>query len=627
MLSYVATKWLALPAALIAASVGAQDLCVDRDLGSHTTDQPMSNYVERITDLQDVDCFLSCSSISYLPQVSAGTAFFEGNGYYEYEDVVGRGNCGVSFGFAGTGYVDIVLGGYFEDFHLTCDCGSNSDVAQTPTNQGGGDSPYCVDIDLGTHTAVFPEHQYKAEITGLEDIECTLSCSDISVVPNVEIFSEGCTGNSCVSSSETINDCGDTKSISGPGKVVVSTGGFFRDLRVQCTCSSITPTSTETSALSPLPNSPASPSPMAPPVTTNPPTALVFDAARDDPNWPGQVLKVGTTNRVMLNIQYDDYPEEISWTLEEYFGNETYDLLFENVTTTALTPMREKKIDAFNWTNDTHWAVVDTFVGTTMEASQLISYPQLGLSSNSLYRLTIQDIAMDGICCNWGAKGWITVTSGDGVLWSLAGDLISREPVVIGLAVNSDGIVVAISENKDTIPSEDGAANPASSPMVLAPTATKQPTTGHSVSVDINPPMEPQSPMPTTQPTLRPTTPQPSPNPTPGPTPSPTTSQPLGSNICLSATRADLDVQVTMTSFVMTTTQFSIDNVQSLVTCQLTDCQNNDSSASIYMIPDGELTFGCDTPVSVPVSNESVQVLVTATLGDGEDILVECICS
>ena len=114
---------------------------------------------------------------------------------------------------------------------------------------------------------------------------------------------------------------------------------------------------------------------------------------------------------------------------------------------------------------------------------------------------------MDGICCGYGAKGWVTITSGDGVLSSLAGDLIRNEPVVVGLEVDANGTVAAAASEKSDQGNE--VASPTATPTTQT-TATTNAGSTSSFSVNINPVPTSPTPIPTTPlPIPMPTTPEP----------------------------------------------------------------------------------------------------------------------
>lgn len=315
-------------------------------------------------------------------------------------------------------------------------------------NLGGADAPFCVDIDLGTHTSDFPVHEYTAEIKDLRDIECTLSCNHLSYVPSVEVWSESCVGGSCTSYAEEVSDCGVTKSIGGPGKVVVKTGGFFEGFRLRCTCSSSGSPAATTDPPTPIP---------ATSTGTEDTEPSLFDAARDDPNWPGQTLKPGTKGRLIINVQYDDYPQEIHWTFEECNGTtRPFDNDNNVATETAVVAKENTTLASSNdsFVEGESWVIVEEFVGDESmgDESQLVSYPQAGLSSDIYYRFTIADHGPngDGICCNWGAKGWVAITGGDeGVLWTLAGDRIGQTPFVVMFYVDENSTVRAYADDEE----------------------------------------------------------------------------------------------------------------------------------------------------------------------------------
>jgi len=196
---------------------------------------------------------------------------------------------------------------------------------------------------------------------------------------------------------------------------------------------------------------------------------LSFDAERDDPNWPGETPKPGSSNRLVVNIQYDDYPAEIDWKFEEYGSNGTAAINGSMVEEATPSPSNQSDIDnstkvpssdtdteqeisgatandfvsmmaAYGSTigrtslrDAATWIVMEDYVGADSvgDESRLVSYPIVGLSLETSYRFTIVDIGPDGgdgICCEWGAKGWVTITDGSGVLWELAGDNINNAP-------------------------------------------------------------------------------------------------------------------------------------------------------------------------------------------------------
>ncbi|CAB9527632.1 expressed unknown protein [Seminavis robusta] len=143
------------------------------------------------------------------------------------------------------------------------------------------------------------------------------------------------------------------------------------------------------------------------------------------------------------------YPEEIHWEFEEYNGTVggTETSPFFNGTGQSSVAMTGTFVG--NNLTQENWVVLDEFVGerdgNDETRSELVSHIQIGLTSDTYYRFVIVDYGPDGdgtgICCEYGAKGWVTINGGNGVLWALAGDEISLETTVATFYVDGDGTV------------------------------------------------------------------------------------------------------------------------------------------------------------------------------------------
>lgn len=174
-------------------------------------------------------------------------------------------------------------------------------------------------------------------------------------------------------------------------------------------------------------------------------TTRMFDPSEMDPNWPGLYPKpmadLASSGVLIINVQHDDYPEELDWSFSEMIPyDETID---SNVTTSTSVSRKSDLLEG-------EWSVVGQggdIVG------QLVSYSQTDLKPETWYDFDLTDSMGDGICCTHG-RGWITITTtsinrsnstDDQVIWSLSGDGFTSSAQV-HLFVDEDGQVSAAEE-------------------------------------------------------------------------------------------------------------------------------------------------------------------------------------
>lgn len=128
---------------------------------------------------------------------------------------------------------------------------------------------------------------------------------------------------------------------------------------------------------------------------------ISFNPEFEDPNWPGRVLKPGTMNRLVINVQYDEYPFEIDWSFSQLVNVTTWDV---NTPVTATPPTNfvlvVRSTAGFNKTFSGSSFVLDQFVGANHvhSTSFFESYIQVNLLPNTFYTFSISDTGGDGIC-------------------------------------------------------------------------------------------------------------------------------------------------------------------------------------------------------------------------------------
>ncbi|CAB9501410.1 LRR receptor-like serine threonine-protein kinase [Seminavis robusta] len=97
---------------------------------------------------------------------------------------------------------------------------------------------------------------------------------------------------------------------------------------------------------------------------------FAFDPEVDDPDWPGPFA--ASSNSVVINIRYDNYPDETVWLLEELESNST------------------------------SWAVVEECDGCGAGNPRMLeSFPISNLTAGRPYRFTLRDEASDGVVEFW----------------------------------------------------------------------------------------------------------------------------------------------------------------------------------------------------------------------------------
>ena len=138
-----------------------------------------------------------------------------------------------------------------------------------------------------------------------------------------------------------------------------------------------------------------------------------FNPAESDGEWPGVFpTPINSLNVITINIRTDRFPEETSWQWSRHTGPE-------------------------------FWVPEDS--GFFAKTNSLHSYEK-DVQSGELYRLSIEDMLGDGICCLFG-RGWFTITNATessefpngSVIWSKSGDEFEDYLEVV-IWVNDDGM-------------------------------------------------------------------------------------------------------------------------------------------------------------------------------------------
>ena len=158
----------------------------------------------------------------------------------------------------------------------------------------------------------------------------------------------------------------------------------------------------------------------------------------NETQWPG---KFPTTEKgsLVINVDLDDNPEEISWTLETEFNK-------DNV-------LSEQQDSA------EPWVLVDTWDGTNSAAGTLNS-TEFSQLTHGWYRLFIEDIMGNGLCCENANEfnnntGYVTVTGplkatrDLGLVWGSNGQF--QTGTGVGFYIDDQGYIshVKFLTNKD----------------------------------------------------------------------------------------------------------------------------------------------------------------------------------
>lgn len=174
-----------------------------------------------------------------------------------------------------------------------------------------------------------------------------------------------------------------------------------------------------------------------------------------DPLFPGSFADTNSNNSVAINIRYDNFPEETSWSwtkipdgpTDETSGTlgQTYDDEMEQ----AVSPLPPGS------------------------PHQLQTFQQA--VEPGLYHFHVNDAAADGTCCVWG-WGFMTITDASSVLWQSTGDQFTST-LDAYLWVNGNGEAKAVDHIKgvgyvlvteeDKIRSANGTAASASIELVV----------------------------------------------------------------------------------------------------------------------------------------------------------------
>ncbi|CAB9504569.1 Transmembrane protease serine [Seminavis robusta] len=141
-----------------------------------------------------------------------------------------------------------------------------------------------------------------------------------------------------------------------------------------------------------------------------------------DQAWPGPVpLQLGGLN---INIKFDRYPAENTWTFAKRNGNSA------------------------------NFNVIESFDGATLGKSNDMVSTQLGTIDEGWYRLVIEDVGADGFCCNF-RRGWASITGyilstrKSGLVWGTNGEIGSS--ITVYLEMNAEGYIKKITDDLSTI--------------------------------------------------------------------------------------------------------------------------------------------------------------------------------
>lgn len=132
--------------------------------------------------------------------------------------------------------------------------------------------------------------------------------------------------------------------------------------------------------------------------------------APNDNGWPGAMPSRSMCS-VMINIDIDDNPEELSWTLYRGAGM------------------------------DQSWTVISTWDGKNA-APRTLDSTEFSALQRGWYRLIVQDAAGNGNCCDFG-RGFVSVTgplesqNGTmGLVWGNNGQFESQEEILFFIGVS-----------------------------------------------------------------------------------------------------------------------------------------------------------------------------------------------
>lgn len=135
----------------------------------------------------------------------------------------------------------------------------------------------------------------------------------------------------------------------------------------------------------------------------------------NESGWPG-AFPTQPNFSLMINMDVDNYPEELSWVL-------------------------------YRQANNRQWAVINTWDGTTVTAGALDS-TEFATLQKGWYRFIVTDKAHDGMCCDYG-NGYVTLTgplgSADGemgLVWGNNGQFMREEEIFF--RVSEEGFISEI---------------------------------------------------------------------------------------------------------------------------------------------------------------------------------------
>ena len=156
--------------------------------------------------------------------------------------------------------------------------------------------------------------------------------------------------------------------------------------------------------------------------------------------WPGPYTTDNTTNALMINIRYDQFPQDVNWRFQRY----TADINTEGELTEG---SRTTLMDSEAWET-----IIDRTTLGEDSKEMLRSYRMPNLKNNTYFRFAIEDNKADGICCRNG-YGWVAITNDTHVVWHVPGDAFEDNRKAQALFwVDGMGSTFLVEEGKDDSP-------------------------------------------------------------------------------------------------------------------------------------------------------------------------------
>lgn len=124
---------------------------------------------------------------------------------------------------------------------------------------------------------------------------------------------------------------------------------------------------------------------------------VTLDPVGNDPQWPGSFPNEPLA--LVINVQYDDFPEETLWTFEKKTGDG------EDAWEEQDSSQRHVLLGGVNTENSTDLL--------SAKSGEVAVFLQSGLTTETFYRISLLDSGGNGLCCrgeNADLNGWITVT-------------------------------------------------------------------------------------------------------------------------------------------------------------------------------------------------------------------------